>query len=174
MIDKQRLLERFLRYVQVDTTAVEDAGKYPSSDGQLVLGKMLLQELQAMGITDAHQDEHGIVMGTVPANVDGVDAIAFNSHVDTSPETSGANVKPQVIENFDGKDVTLPGDPTKIISAQTCPELPQEAGKTIITTDGTTLMGGDDKAGVAIIMEMANYLMENDGVERGPVRVLFT
>ena len=174
MINKQRLLERFLRYVQVDTTAVEDTGKYPSSDGQLVLGKMLLEELQAMGISDAHQDEHGIVMGTVPANVDGVDTIAFNSHVDTSPETTGANVKPQVIKEFDGTDIVLSGDSTKVIQAATCKELPDAKGKTIITTDGTTLLGGDDKAGVAIIMELANFLMENPDVERGPVRVLFT
>ena len=174
MINKQRLLERFLRYVQVDTTAVEDAGKYPSSDGQIELGKLLLSELQAMGIADAQQDKYGIVMGTVPANVEGIDTIAFNSHVDTSPETSGANVKPQVIENFDGNDIQLTGDPSKVIRAETCKELPLAKGKTIITTDGTTLLGGDDKAGVAIIMELANFLMENDDVERGPVRVLFT
>ena len=174
MINKQRLLERFLRYVQVDTTAVEDAGKYPSSDGQLELGKILVEELQAMGISDASQDEFGIVMGTIPANTDGVDTVAFNSHVDTSPETSGANVKPRVIENFDGNDITLTGDPSKIIRAETCQELPQAKGKTIITTDGTTLLGGDDKAGVSIIMELANFLMENDDIERGDVRVLFT
>ena len=174
MINKQRLLERFLRYVAVDTTAVEDAGKYPSSDGQIELGKLLLSELQAMGIADAQQDKYGIVMGTVPANVEGIDTIAFNSHVDTSPETSGANVKPQVIENFDGNDIQLTGDPSKVIRAETCKELPLAKGKTIITTDGTTLLGGDDKAGVAIIMELANFLMENDDVERGPVRVLFT
>ena len=174
MINKQRLLDRFLKYVQIDTTAVEDAGKYPSSDGQLALGKILVQELQDMGITDAEQDRFGIVMGTVPANVDGIDTIAFNSHVDTSPETTGANVQPQVIENFDGNDIQLAGDPSKVIRAETCKELPLAKGKTIITTDGTTLLGGDDKAGVAIIMELANCLLENGGIEHGPVRVLFS
>lgn len=174
MINQKRLLERFLRYVKVDTKAVENAGKYPSSDGQLELGWMLVEELKAMGIEDAEQDEHGIVMGTVPANCDCSSVVAFNSHVDTSPETSGTNVQPQVIENFDGQDIQLTGDPTKVITAATCEELPLAKGKTIITTDGTTLLGGDDKAGVAIIMELANNLLENPDIEHGPVRVMFT
>ncbi len=174
MINQKRLLERFLRYVKVDTKAVENAGKYPSSDGQLELGRMLVEELKAMGIEDAEQDEHGIVMGTVPANCDCSSVVAFNSHVDTSPETSGTNVQPQVIENFDGQDIQLTGDPTKVITAATCEELPLAKGKTIITTDGTTLLGGDDKAGVAIIMELANNLLENPDIEHGPVRVMFT
>ena len=174
MINEKRLLERFLRYVVINTTAVEDAGKYPSSDGQLVLGKLLVQELHAMGIVDAEQSEFGIVMATVPANVKGIEVVAFNAHVDTSPETTGANVQPNVIVNFDGNDIQLSGDPSKVIQAATCPELRDAAGKTIITTDGTTLLGGDDKAGVAIIMELANYLMENPGIEHGDVRLLFT
>ncbi len=174
MINEQRLLERFLRYVVINTTAVEDAGKYPSSEGQLVLGKLLVQELHAMGIADAEQSEFGIVMATVPGNVKGIEVFAFNSHVDTSPETTGANVQPNVIVNFDGQDIQLSGDPSKVIRAAICPELPHAKGKTIITTDGTTLLGGDDKAGVAIIMELANYLMENPVIEHGDVRLLFT
>lgn len=173
-MDRQRLLDRFLQYVQIDTTAVEDSGRYPSSPGQLEMGKLLVEQMLAMGITDAAQDEFGIVMGTVPGNVDGAPVVAFNSHVDTSPETTGKGVKPNVIDNFDGNDITLSGDPTKIITAASCSELPDAKGKTIITTDGTTLLGGDDKAGVAIIMELANHLLENPDVPRGDVRLLFT
>ena len=174
MINQERLLERFLRYVKVDTKAVEDAGKYPSSDGQLELGRMLVKELLAMGVSDAKQDEFGIVMATLPSNCDAKEVVAFNSHVDTSPETSGTNVKPNVIKNFDGQDIQLSGDPTKVITAATCAELPEAKGKTIITTDGTTLLGGDDKAGVSIIMELANFLVENPEIEHGPVRIMFT
>lgn len=173
-MDRQRLLDRFLQYVQIDTTAVEDSGRYPSSPGQLEMGKLLVEQMLAMGITDAAQDEFGIVMGTVPGNVDGAPVVAFNSHVDTSPETTGKGVKPNVIDNFDGNDITLSGDPTKIITAASCSELPDAKGKTIITTDGTTLLGGDDKAGVAIIMELANHLLENPDIPRGDVRLLFT
>ncbi len=174
MINRERLLERFLRYVQVDTTAVENAGKYPSSNGQLKLGKILLEELNAIGVSEVSQDEFGIVVGTIPANNDCTETIVFNSHVDTSPETTGANVQPNVIENFDGQDIQLIGDPTKVITAASCPELPLAKGKTIITTDGTTLLGGDDKAGVAIIMELATVLLENPDIQRGPVKILFT
>jgi tripeptide aminopeptidase len=173
-MNKQRLLERFLQYVRINTTAVEDSGQYPSSPGQLEIGKLLVEQMLAMGIKDAAQDKWGIVMGTVPGNVDGAPVVAFNSHVDTSPETTGNQVKPNVIENFDGQDIVLSGDPTKVITAASCPELPGAAGKTIITTDGTTLLGGDDKAGVAIIMELANHLIDNPEIKRGDVRIFFT
>lgn len=173
-MNRQRLLDRFLQYVRINTTAVEDTKDYPSSPGQLEIGKLLVEQMQAMGIEDAAQDQWGIVTGTVPGNVDGAPVIAFNSHVDTSPETTGNQVQPQVIEDFDGNDITLSGDSSKTITAKTCPELPLAKGKTIITTDGTTLLGGDDKAGVAIIMELANHLLENPEIPRGPVRVFFT
>ena len=173
IVNQQRLLQRFLQYVAIDTTAREDSEDCPSSLGQLEMGKLLVSQLQEMGISDASQDEYGIVMGTVPGNRD-APVVAFNSHVDTSPETSGKNVQPQVTENFDGHDITLPGDPSKVITSAQCPALASAKGKTIITTDGTTLLGGDDKAGVAIIMELANLLMENPEFPRGPVRVLFT
>ena len=166
-------MDRFLQYVAIDTTANENTDDYPSSPGQLEIGKLLVAQMQEMGIEDAHQDSKGIVMGTVPGNTQ-APVVAFNSHVDTSPDASGKNVKAQVIENFDGNDISLTGDSTKVITAAKCPELPLAKGKTIITTDGTTLLGGDDKAGVAIIMELANMLMENPEFPRGPVRILFT
>ena len=173
-MNKERLLERFLQYVKINTTAVVDSGNYPSSPGQMEIGKLLVEQMKAMGIADATQDKWGIVYGTVPGNVDGAPVVAFNSHVDTSPETTGEGVKPNVINDFDGNDVPLTGDPTKIITAASCPELPEAVGKTIITTDGTTLLGGDDKAGVAIIMELANHLIENPDIKRGDVRIFFT
>ncbi len=172
-VNRQRLLDRFLQYVAIDTTANENTEDYPSSPGQMEIGKLLLQQMLEMGIADATQNAKGIVMGTVPGNTQ-APVVAFNSHVDTSPETSGKNVKPQVIDDFDGNDITLTGDSTKIITAVECPELLSAKGKTIITTDGTTLLGGDDKAGVAIIMELANMLLENPDFPRGPVRILFT
>ena len=138
------------------------------------LGKLLAQQLAEIGAADVSHDDYGIVMATIPGNVENAPVVAFNSHVDTSPETSGKDVKPNVIENFDGNDITLAGDATKIITAATCAELPAAKGKTIITTDGTTLLGGDDKAGVAIIMELAQHLLENLDVPHGPVRILFT
>src|SRR4051794_17434963 len=112
----QSLLERFCRYVQIDTEANEKAATYPSSPGQLELGRLLADELRALGVTDAAQDEHGIVLGTLPANIPhAAPAIAFIAHVDTSPETPGTNVKPIVHANYDGNDIVLPGDPTKVI-----------------------------------------------------------
>lgn len=173
-MNRQRLLDRFLEYVQIDTTAVEDTNNYPSSPGQMEMGKVLVEQMLAMGIMDAHQDEWGIVYGTIPGNVDSAPTIAFNSHVDTSPETTGKGVKPNVIEDFDGNDIVLSGDTSKVITATSCPELKKVAGKTIITTDGTTLLGGDDKAGVAIIMELANQLIENEEIQHGDVRIFFT
>ena len=140
-MNKQRLLDRFLQYVRINSTAVEDTGNYPSSSGQLEVGKLLVEQMQAMGIEDASQDQWGIVVGTVPGNVEGAPMIAFNSHVDTSPETSGNGVQPNVIENFDGEDIQLTGDSSKVIRAASCSELPDAKGKTIITTDGTTLLG---------------------------------
>ncbi len=173
-MNKERLLERFLQYVKINTTAVEDTGNYPSSPGQMEIGKLLVEQMKAMGIEDAEQDQWGIVYGTVPGNLPDAPVVAFNSHVDTSPETTGNSVSPNVIYNFDGNDIPLSGDPSKIVTAASCPELPAAKGKTIITSDGTTLLGGDDKAGVAIIMELANHLIENPQIKRGDVRIFFT
>jgi tripeptide aminopeptidase len=175
MINPERLLARFLRYVQVDSTAREDAGCYPSSPGQLEVGRILVEELKAIGLADVEQNEHGIVMATVPATVQHTaPTIAFNSHVDTSPETSGTNIKSQVIRNYAGGDLVLPGDKSRVIKVENNPELKNLVGKTIVTTDGTTLLGADDKAGIAVIMELATHLMEDKFIPHGSVRVLFT
>jgi tripeptide aminopeptidase len=173
-MNRQRLLENFLRYVQVDTTAQEGAPTYPSSSGQLTLGKMLVAQLRAMGIDDAQQDQFGIVLATVPGNVPGAPTIAWCAHLDTSPETTGAGVRPQVIESYAGGDIVLPGKPQLAIRASDNPELETLRGDTIITSDGTTLLGADDKAGVAAIVEAAQWLMEHPELPRGPVRLCFT
>ena len=174
-MNRQRLLDRFLRYVKIDTTAREEADTYPSSPGQLQLGRMLVEELTAMGIKDAQQDEHGIVLATVPATVKATTpVIAWCAHLDTSPETPGKDVKPRVVDNYPGGDLTLPGHPDRVIRVAENPELDQLIGQTLITTDGTTLLGADDKAGIATIMEAAEWLVENPRIEHGPVRLCFT
>lgn len=174
-MNKQRLLERFLRYVKIDTTARPDAQSYPSSPGQLELGRLLVEELRQMGLTDASQDRHGIVTATVPASVGrDVPAIAFCAHLDTSPETTGAGVRPQVIENYAGGDLVLRGNAGRTILVAENPELQELVGRTIITSDGTTLLGADDKAGVAAIMEAAAWLTEHPQHVHGPVRLCFT
>lgn len=173
VINRRRLLDRFLHYVQVDTTANDRTDNYPSSAGQLELGRQVVAQLREMGLTDAAQDEHGIVMATVPGNT-AAPTIAFNAHFDTSPETTGANVRPRVIESYEGGNIPLTGDTSKTITVEKCPELAGLTGCTLITTDGTTLLGGDDKCGIAIIMELAQCLLENPDLKHGPVRVLFS
>jgi tripeptide aminopeptidase len=168
------LLDRFCRYIQMETTSVEDVDKYPSSPGQLELGKLLAAELHALELADVSMDENGIVMGTVPGNVPGAPTVAWLAHMDTSPEASGKNVKPNIIRNYDGHDIVLSGDPTKIIKVEESPGLAVLKGKTVITTDGTTLLGADDKAGIAVIMTTAAHLMANPDIKHGPIRVVFT
>ena len=174
-VDRQRLLQRFLSYVQVDTTAVAGLQQYPSSAGQIDLGKQLCLELRDAGIPNVTQDEHGIVLATIPANVaHTTPIIAFNSHLDTSPETTGKDVRPQVIEEYQGGSIVLPGDRRRVITVDENPELNNLHGCSLITTDGTTLLGGDDKAGIAEIMEAAIYLVEHPEIKHGPIRLLFT
>jgi tripeptide aminopeptidase len=169
------LLERFCRYVRVDTQADEKAAGYPSSSGQLTLGLILAQELRALGLHDAIQDQHGLVTATVPATILHKTAtIAWIAHLDTSPETSGRDVKPVVHKEYPGGDIPLPGDAGKIIRVHENPELAELVGKTIITSDGTTLLGADDKAGVAVIMEAAAYLMAHPDLPHGRIRICFT
>jgi tripeptide aminopeptidase len=169
------LLDRFCRYVRVTTQSDESSKTYPSTPGQLELGRMLAEELRAMGLRDAAQDEYGIVTATIPATVSHkAPVIAFNAHVDTSPETSGVNVKPIVHANWDGRDIVLPGDPSKVLRTADNAELAACKGKTIVTTDGTTLLGSDDKGGVAVIMETAAQLLARPEIPHGPIRVLFT
>jgi tripeptide aminopeptidase len=171
----ETLLDRFCRYVRIDTQAVENAGTYPSSPGQLELGRLLVAELQAMGLGDASQDEHGIVLATLPATVRrSAPTIAWIAHLDTSPETSGRGVKPVVHRHYDGRDLVLPGDPSKVIRASDNPELSKLKGATLVTTDGTTLLGADDKAGISVIMEAAAHLAAHPEVPHGPVRICFT
>jgi tripeptide aminopeptidase len=169
------LLDRFCRYVRFDTQSDEKAATCPSSQGQLDLGRLLVDELQQIGLKDAAQDEHGIVMATIPATqAQPAPVVAWIAHVDTSPETSGHNVKPIVHRNYDGGDILLPGDATKVIRAADNLDLVGLRGQTIITTDGTTLLGADDKAGVAVIMEAAALLMKHREIPHGPIRVCFT
>jgi tripeptide aminopeptidase len=169
------LLDRFCRYVRMDTQADESAKTYPSSSGQLQLGKLLADELNAMGAADVEQDCYGLVWAYLPATVKhAAPVMAWNAHVDTSPETCGRGVKPVIHSAYDGKDIVLPGDPSKILHVSELPELAPLAGKTIITTDGTTLLGGDDKAGVAVIMETAARLLARPNIPHGPIRILFT
>lgn len=174
-VDQERLLQRFLRYVAIDTSADEASASSPSSPGQMVLGLMLLEELRELGLSDVAQSIHGIVSATVPSTISGPAAVlAFNSHLDTSPETSGAGVRPQVIRKYQGGDIPLPGDPTRVIRVEENPELADLHGATLVTTDGTTLLGGDDKAGIAVIMELAHLLVSQPEIPHGPVRILFT
>jgi tripeptide aminopeptidase len=171
----QRLLDRFVRYVQIDTTACDTSTTYPSSPGQLVLGKLIAAELRAMGAIDVEQTDKGIVFATLP----GVKAklgpvVAWIAHLDTSPETTGNNVKPMVHENYQGKPIPLPGKPGLTLDPAKSAELAAMAGKTIITTDGSTLLGADDKAGVAVIIEAANRLLEKPDLPRGTIRLCLT
>jgi tripeptide aminopeptidase len=169
------LLERFCRYVKINTQARDGSGKYPSSEGQWDLARLLVDELKAMGASDVEITEHALVYATIPATIiERTPTIAWLAHMDTSPEYSGANVKPMVHAPYTGGDITLPGDPTQVIRVKDCPELNDVIGKTIITTDGTTLLGADDKAGVAVIMQTASYLLKHPEIPHGPIRLCFT
>lgn len=173
-IDAERLLERFLRYVRIDTTAGEVGPVYPSSPGQLVLGKLLCDELRALGLA-AEQDKFGIVIATIPATIkERTPVVAFNSHLDTSPETTGKNIQPQVIRHYAGGNIPLPAAPNKIIRVSENPELNNMLGQTLVTTDGTTLLGSDDKSGIAVIMELAEVLVAHPEIPHGDVRICFT
>lgn len=172
-INRQRLLDRFLRYVRVETTADPECDDYPSSRGQRELATMLAEELRGMGADDVELDEHSLVWATIPATEPGeLPMVALVAHLDTSPEADGRDVRPQVVDRYEGGDIALPGGPP--IRVDSSPTLGEIVGKTLITTDGTTLLGGDDKAGVAIIMELAQTLIERPHLSRGPIRLLFT
>jgi tripeptide aminopeptidase len=167
--------ERFLRYVVIDTQSDPASPTCPSTEKQKVLGALLARELQAMGIRDAHLDEFGYVYATIPANTNKhVPVICFCSHMDTSPDCTGANVKPQIVRNYRGGDIVLPADSTQIIRAADHPALADQIGNDIITTDGTTLLGADNKAGLAEIMDAAQFLIGNPQVKHGTIKILFT
>ncbi|CAN5594356.1 peptidase T [soil metagenome] len=167
--------ERFIKYVQIDTQADLNSDTFPSTEKQKDLSRVLLQELKDIGIIDAEMDEFGYVYGTLPSNtVKNVPTICFCSHVDTSPETSGKNVKPVIHKNYQGGDIILPGDNLQIITQKEHSELKSQLGYDIITSDGTTLLGADDKAGLAEIMDAINFFAANPEIKHGPIKVLFT
>jgi tripeptide aminopeptidase len=167
--------ERFLRYVVIDTQSDPSSPTCPSTDKQKNLGRLLAAELKAMGLADAHLDEHGYVYATIPATSDKkVPVICFCSHMDTSPDCSGANVKPQIVKHYRGGDIVLPADPAQVIRVADYPELNNQIGNDIITSDGTTLLGADNKAGVAEIVDAAQFLLKNPHVKHGTIKILFT
>lgn len=171
----ENLLDRFLRYVQVDTQSDENSESYPSTEKQLNLSRMLVDELKSLGATEVELDPHGYVFATIPANTGKeVPVIGFIAHVDTSPEVSGANVKPVIHKNYQGGEIVLPGDPSQILNPQTDFALKQCIGHDIITSDGTTLLGADNKAGVAEIMTAVEVLLKNPQIRHGKIRIAFT
>ncbi|HWB26838.1 MAG TPA: peptidase T [Chitinophagaceae bacterium] len=166
---------RFTRYVQVDTQSDPASATFPSTEKQKDLSLLLAKELLAMGLSDAHMDEYGYVYATISSNTTHkVPVICFCSHVDTAPDCSGTGIKPLVHKNYNGSDIVLPDDTTQVISASSYAYLAEKKGDDIITASGTTLLGSDDKAGVAIIMDMANYLVQHPEVKHGEIKILFT
>jgi len=167
--------ERLLRYVQIDTQSDPQSDSFPSTEKQKDLGRLLVTELHQIGINDAAIDEFGYVYATIPSNSDKpVPVICFCAHMDTAPDCSGTGVKPIVHEDYDGSDIVLPDDNSQVISVEEHPYLSERIGDDIITASGTTLLGADDKAGVAVIMDMAQYLMSHPEVKHGTIRILFT
>jgi tripeptide aminopeptidase len=172
---KHTVTERFLRYVVIDTQSDPSSPTCPSTDKQKNLGRLLAAELKALGLADAHLDEHGYVYATIPANTSKkVPVICFCSHMDTSPDCSGANVKPQIVRDYRGGDIVLPADPSQVIRAAEHPDLAHQIGHDIVTTDGTTLLGADNKAGLAEIMDAAEFLVNNPQIKHGAIKILFT
>ena len=170
----EKILDRFLRYVAIDTQSDENSESQPSAAKELDLLKLLCKELNDMGV-EATLDEYGYVMGSIPSNIDKkVPAIGFIAHVDTSPDASGKDVKPQIIKDYDGGDIELKGVPGLFLKPSEFPELLAHKGETIITTDGTTLLGADDKAGVAEIMDAVQYIVEHPEFKHGDIKIGFT
>lgn len=169
------IVERFMRYVQIDTQSDPESNTFPSTEKQKNLSALLASELRDMGLADAHMDEWGYVYATIPANTNKkVPIICFCSHVDTAPDCSGVNVKPILHQNYQGQNIILPDDPTQVISPANHPYLLQRIGDDIITASGLTLLGADDKAGVAVIMELVQRLQKDPSILHGAVRILFT
>jgi tripeptide aminopeptidase len=167
--------ERFMRYVQVDTQSDPEATCFPSTEKQKDLSKILADELKAIGLTDVDMDEYGYVYATIPSTTDkNVPVICYCSHMDTAPDCSGNDVKPILHTNYQGQDIVLPDDTTQVITTTKYPYLKERIGDDIITASGLTLLGADDKAGVAIIMDLVNYLTQHPEIKHGKIRVLFT
>lgn len=173
--NNSKLQERFIKYAQIDTQSDASSKSYPSTQKQKNLAKELVAELLQIGIVDAHMDVNGYVYGTIPANTSKtVPVICFCSHMDTSPDCSGENVKPIIHKNYQGEDLVLPDDQTVVIKLNDHQDLKHQIGNDIITASGKTLLGADNKAGIAEIMEAASYLMQNPSVKHGEIKILFT
>lgn len=169
------VVERFLEYVKYDTRSNDDSNKCPSTEGQLLFGKKLADELKEIGLSGVIQDENGYVMGYIPSNTDeDVDSVGFISHLDTSPEISGENVNPKIIKNYDGGVIELNKDEGIYLDPEEFPEIKEYIGKTIITTDGKTLLGADDKAGIAEIITACEYILSHQEIKHGKICVAFT
>lgn len=172
---KHSVTERFLRYVQIYTTSDPNSTSFPSTERQKDLGRILVKELLELGVEDAEMDEWGYVFGTVKGNTEReVPTICFCAHMDTAPDVSGENVKPILHKNYDGTPIVLPEDTTQVITTEKHPYLKKKIGDDLITASGTTLLGADDKAGVAIIMDFVAYMMQNSSIKHGDIRILFT
>ncbi|WP_282059711.1 peptidase T [Bacillus pumilus] len=172
---KEEMIQRFTSYVKVDTQSDADKESCPSTEGQLNLARQLVEEMKSIGIQEVTMDENGYVMGTIPSNTDkDVPTIGFLAHIDTATDFTGKNVKPQLHENYQGDDITLNEDLHIVLSPSQFPNLQKYQGHTLITTDGTTLLGADNKAGIAEIMTAMHYLIENPEIKHGKIRVAFT
>jgi tripeptide aminopeptidase len=172
---KNEILERFLKYIKIDTTSDDSSETYPSTAKQFTLAKVLQEELTAMGLKDVTVDEHCYLMATLPANTDKkIPNIGFIAHMDTSPDMSGTNVNPQILEDYDGKDIVLDKKNNVVLNIKEFPELLEYKGQTIITSDGTTLLGADDKAGIAEIMTAVDYLTKHPDIKHGNIKIGFT
>ena len=174
VIIAKQLEERFVRYATVGTQSAEGMGQTPSTKTQLELQRMLLSELGGMGAADVRLTEHGFVIATIPPSLDGVPTLAFLAHVDTALDYAASDVRPIVHRDYDGKPIVLPGDKSQVLDEGTAPELKDKIGDTIVTSDGTTLLGADDKAGVAVIMTLAERLLSDSSIPHGAIRVCFT
>ncbi|QYE98438.1 peptidase T [Paraclostridium sordellii] len=171
---KEKVLERFLKYVTFDTTADPKNSNCPSSEGQRVFAKYIVEELKALGLEDANVDENSYVMATLKGNVEGVPTVGFISHLDTAPDVTGKNVKPRIVKNYDGKDIVLNEELNVVTSPKDYPEMETLIGEDVIVTDGTTLLGADDKAGIAEIVTAIEYLVNHPEIKHGDIKIGFT
>lgn len=171
----ERVVDKFLRYVRFDTRSSEESDRIPTTEKQLKLAEQLSEELNDIGLTDVSLDKNGYVMASIEGNIDGkVPCLGFISHMDTSPEISGSNVNPKIIENYDGKDIVLNEKDNIVLKTEDFPEIERYKGKTLITTDGNTLLGADDKAGIAEIMAAAEYIIRHPEIQHGDIKIAFT
>jgi tripeptide aminopeptidase len=176
LIQREALIDRFMRYVQIDTQSDPESNEHPTTEKQKNLSRLLAEELKSMGVAEVETDDHGYVYAKIPSNTPdmSIPSIAFCSHVDTAPDCSGTNVKPILHDAYDGQDLILPDDHSQVLRSADFPYLNSHLGKSIITASGNTLLGADDKAGVAIIMQMVQSIMEHPQIKHGPIRVVFT